>query len=68
VVGAVTDPTSISEQDLYVLAGDELDEAATQAELQERAEANTRDMLEGMLGELGYEDVTVRFEDVDSAA
>jgi hypothetical protein len=68
VVGAVADSTSISEQDLYLLAGDELDEAATEAELQERAEANTRDMLEGMLGELGYEDVTVRFEAAESAA
>jgi hypothetical protein len=54
---------SISETDLYVLAGDELGDAATQAELEERAEANTTEMLEGMLGELGYEDVTVRYEE-----
>lgn len=62
IVGAVADPTSISEQDLYLLAGDELDAAAQEARLQERAEENTRAMLEGLLGQLGYEDVTVRFE------
>jgi hypothetical protein len=63
VVGAVSEPTSIPESDLYALAGDELDDAATEAELQLRAEDNPREMLEGMLGELGYEDVTVRFEE-----
>jgi hypothetical protein len=51
----------ISERDLYVLAGDELNEAASESELQDRAQANTTDMLEGMLGELGYKDVTVQF-------
>jgi len=61
ITGALDDQSAISESDLYVLAGDELDDAATEADLQERAEDNTRDMLEQMLGELGYDDVTVSF-------
>jgi hypothetical protein len=30
--------------------------------LADRAEANTRRMLDGLMGELGYDDVTVVFE------
>jgi len=61
ISGAVSE-SDIPESDLYVLAGDELNEAATQSELLDEAEANTQEMVEGMLGELGYQDVTVRFE------
>ena len=47
---------------LYRMGEDELRRLAIQTELQERGEANTRKMLEGMLGSLGFERVTIRFE------
>lgn len=61
IAGAVTH-SDIPESDLYALAGDELDDAATASDLLAQAEDNTTAMVEGMLAELGYDDVTVRFE------
>ncbi len=52
-----------SERDLYLAAEDRLARAAAEAGLVERAEANTRTMLESMLASLGYSQVTVVFED-----
>lgn len=53
------DPTDDSE--LYQLAEGQLADAAETGELLDRAEQNTTAMLEGMLGSLGYDDVTVRY-------
>lgn len=49
------------ERDLYLRAQDRLSRAAAEAGLVERAETNTRSMLESMLGSLGFDDVTVTF-------
>ena len=58
------DPTrATDERRLYQLAEDKLEEAATQSGLVERAEENTRAMLQSMLRSLGYRDVTVTFRD-----
>ena len=54
------DPTD--DTDLYARAEDRLGAAAAEAGLADRAEANTRRMLEGMLRPLGYDDVTVVFQ------
>lgn len=50
------------ERDLYLLAEEKLAEAAAQAGLAERAEKNTRSMLSGMLGSLGFDQVVVVFD------
>ena len=49
------------ERDLYLRAEDRLSTAAAEAGLVERAEANTRAMLESMLVSLGFEEVAVTF-------
>jgi Protein of unknown function (DUF4230) len=60
VSGLFTDnPTS--EAELYELAGAKIQEAAAASELLERAEANTRTMLTGMLRGMGFERIQVRF-------
>lgn len=60
VQGAFTDnPTS--ERDLYLQAQRRLAAAAKRSDLRDRAEANTREMLRGLLGKLGYEQVEVVF-------
>lgn len=53
------DPTS--ERELYLAAQRQMGEAAKAGGLQERAEDNTRSMLTGLLGTLGYTDVRVEF-------
>lgn len=61
VGGALVDnPTS--EQDLILAAQAKMRIAAAQVNLVERAEENTTKMLTGMLGALGYDDVTVVYE------
>ncbi len=49
------------ERDLYLRAQDRLTAAAAEAGLIERAETNTRGMLESMLASLGFDEVTVIF-------
>jgi hypothetical protein len=49
------------QQQLYQLAESKIAEAAQKSELAERAEKNTRAMLESMLHQLGYERVTITF-------
>jgi hypothetical protein len=61
-IGSVFSDNPSGERELYLRAEDQLTEAAREAGLTERAEANTRAMLEGMLRTLGYEEVAVRFE------
>jgi hypothetical protein len=50
-----------AQQRVLQLAETRIAEAATGSGLRERAEENTRKMLEGMLGALGFETVTVTF-------
>ena len=50
-----------NEKSLYVLAGKKIDAAAHESNLQVRAEKNTRQMLDGLLGRLGFNDVQVTF-------
>ena len=60
---AFSDDGGADQQDLYVLAEEKLTEAAaSDPSLLETAERNTRSMLEGMMRGLGFEQVTVRFE------
>ena len=60
---ALSDDGGADQQELYVLAERKLREAAAaDPALLERAEENTRAMLEGMMRGLGFERVTVRFE------
>jgi hypothetical protein len=61
-LGSVLSDNPSDDSDLYVRAEDRLGAAAAEAGLAGRAEANTEGMLEGLLGELGYDDVTVVFE------
>lgn len=53
------DPNQL--QEVLVLAEDRIEEAAAASELRARAEQNTRAMLIGMLGTLGFEAVLVEF-------
>lgn len=48
-------------QEVLVLAEERIAEAATESELPQRAEENTRRTLQGMLGSLGFDVVTVTF-------
>lgn len=49
------------QKETYQRAREEISRAATDTELLQRAEENTRKMLEGLLRSLGYEKVTVTF-------
>ena len=62
-LGGVFSDSPTSERRLHLLAEDRLEAAAREAGVVARAEANTRAMLEGMLGSLGFERVTVVFGD-----
>jgi hypothetical protein len=58
---------AVNEGDLYPIAEDRLREAAGQSNLLALAEENTETFLTGLLGNLGYEDVTVVFESPTAA-
>lgn len=62
-LGGVFADTPTGERQLFLLAEDKLEAAAREAGVVERAEKNTRAMLESMLGSLGFERVTVVFGD-----
>ncbi len=49
------------QQRVYQLAQEKITAAAQSSKLAERAEENTRKMLDGLLGQLGYTTVTVTF-------
>ncbi|GII24981.1 DUF4230 domain-containing protein [Planosporangium mesophilum] len=53
------DPNKL--QRLYQLGEQKIADAAKSSELQQRAEDNTRKMLEGMLRSLGYTSVTIKY-------
>lgn len=61
-VGGVFSGDPVDDQDLYVAAEDKLEQAAADSELTDRAKDNTRKMLQGLVNDLGYDDVTVVFE------
>lgn len=52
-----------SEQAVNKLAAKHIGEAAEESGLTKRAEKNTTSMLQGLLGSLGFEKVTVRYSD-----
>ena len=60
-LGGVFSDNPTSERELYLVAERKIREAATASGLQQRAEDNTRSMLTGLLGTLGYTDVHVEF-------
>jgi hypothetical protein len=62
-LGGVFSDTPTGERQLFLLAEDKLEAAARDAGVVDRAEENTRAMLESMLGSLGFERVTVVFGD-----
>ena len=67
IAGVFTDnPTS--ERELYLTAQQRLAKAAKGSELRARAEANTDEMLQGLLGKLGFERVNVVFSSSGSGA
>jgi hypothetical protein len=62
-VGSVFSDDEGYEQEVYLVAVRRIDEAArANGELTERAEANTRAMLESLVRALGFERVDVRFQ------
>jgi Protein of unknown function (DUF4230) len=62
-LGSVLSDNPTSERELYRLAQDKMQAAATESGLVARAEQNTRAMLESMLRSLGYTEVSVTFRD-----
>lgn len=50
------------QREVYQLAEEQITAAARESGLAERAQENTRKMLEGLLRSLGYETVTITFE------
>lgn len=60
-LGGVFSDNPTSERELYLAAERKIAEAAKVAGLQKRAEDNTRSMLTGLLGTLGYTDVHIEF-------
>jgi hypothetical protein len=50
-----------SQQQVYILAQQKIETAARQSPLLTEAEKNTKDMLDGMLHSLGFQQVTVTF-------
>ncbi|GAA2206119.1 DUF4230 domain-containing protein [Nonomuraea monospora] len=51
------------QRELYLLAEKKISEAAVASDLRARADANTKNMLTGMLKSLGFSKVTVKFTD-----
>jgi hypothetical protein len=62
-LGSVLSDNPTSERQLYLLAQEKMQAAASESGLQARAEENTRAMLESMLRSLGYTQVSVTFRD-----
>ena len=60
-IQAFFDLSANSQAEVYQVAERKIADAATQSGLTERAEANTRAMLRGMLRTLGYQQVTIAF-------
>ncbi|WP_239676082.1 DUF4230 domain-containing protein [Natronosporangium hydrolyticum] len=61
------DGDSSAEQEVFGLAEERLIEAAAESELRQRAQSNTEQMLVGMLSSLGFDEVTITFEEGEPA-
>ena len=61
-IGSAFSDNPTSERPLLLAAEEKMRAAAHESDLRSRAEENTRRMLEGMLGALGYTDVNVTFD------
>lgn len=64
-VGGVFSDSPTGEREVAALAEEKLAAAAADSGLRERAEDNTRAMLEGLARALGYSEVVVRFDAAD---
>jgi hypothetical protein len=64
-VTGVFDQAPRSDQELYVLAGHKLDDAARTSDLPARAEESTRSMLTSLATSMGFQRVTVMFDPAD---
>lgn len=62
-LAAVIEDNPVDDEELYRLAAQKLDDAAQRSDLLVRAETNTGEMLTGLARSLGYEQVSVRFDD-----
>jgi hypothetical protein len=60
-VTGVFDQAPRTDQELYVVAGKKLDAAAATSDLPARAEQSTRSMLTGLATSMGFQQVTVIF-------
>jgi hypothetical protein len=60
-LGSVFSDSPTSERELQLAAQSKMRAAAAESTLAARAEQNTRQMLEGLLGNLGFTSVTVNF-------
>lgn len=60
-IGSAFSDNPTSERPLLLAAEEKMEAAAAESDLRKRAEENTRRMLEGMLGALGYTSVNVTF-------
>lgn len=60
-IGSVFSDSPTGERELYLAAEERIAAAAQEARLRERAEANTRTMLEALMRSLGFETVRVHF-------
>ena len=67
-IGDAVGDDPVDDSELYALAENRLAAAATQSDLRERAEANTRDMLTGLARSLGVDQVEVTFEETADSA
>ena len=67
-IGDVFGDDTNNERDLYILAGKKLTAAARESDLRARAQKNTRLLLEGLLGRLGFSNVEVRFTPATAVA
>jgi Protein of unknown function (DUF4230) len=62
-LASVIEDDPARDERLYRLAAEKLDTVARESDLAVRAEANTREMLTSLARSLGYEQVTVTFDD-----
>jgi hypothetical protein len=62
-IGGMFTDSPTSERDLLIVAERQLADAASTSDLLAMGEDNTRTMLDELLGDLGYDDVTVVFVD-----
>ena len=66
-IGQALSSSPGDDHELLERAEQQLRDAASGTELAQRAEDNTRSMLTGLLGSLGFETVTVHFQDPDES-